>query len=147
MRATAALRYQLLDVLNDADLIYTLPGNPTLGAVCREMGDWQQSYINSFKTFRQDFSYRHADMSVETSVAKLRAWWTALDAELDAALHGLSEDDVQKRTIDRGGGYSPTVTMQFHIYREAILIFCGRAGVYLRALGRTMPEQWQEWVG
>lgn len=40
LHQTQALRDQLMDILSDADLRYKLPGsNPTLGEVCREIGE------------------------------------------------------------------------------------------------------------
>jgi hypothetical protein len=36
--------------------------------------------------------------------------------------------------------------IQLHIYREALLSFYGKASVYLKALGKTLPEQWQSWI-
>ena len=33
----------------------------TLGALCREMGEIEHSYIQSLKTFQQDWSYRNME--------------------------------------------------------------------------------------
>lgn len=144
---THALRAQMVSLLTDADLAYRLPGaNPTLGALCREWGEVQHAYAESFKTFKQDFSYRSGQPQFETSVAQLQAWYGALDAELAAALAALSEEDVQGKMVDRGG-WSLPVTTNFHTYREAVLIFCGRASIYLKALEKPLPEQWQTWIG
>jgi hypothetical protein len=147
LESTQELRRDLLSVLTDADLAYKLPGrNLTLGALCQEMGEIEQSYIDSFKTFKQDVSYRHDDAAVAASVEKLKAWYDALDHELKAALEGLGEDDVQK-TIDRGYGFTPTVTMNFHIYREALLIFYAKAHLYVKALEKSVPGKWRWWIG
>jgi hypothetical protein len=35
----------------------------------------------------------------------------------------------------------------FHTYREAILIFCAKADVYLRAMGKHRGKQWEDWIG
>ena len=54
-----AMRNQLMEILTDADLDYTPGGtNPSLGALCRELGEVEHAYIQSFKTFTLDFSYR-----------------------------------------------------------------------------------------
>jgi hypothetical protein len=146
LASTQELRRDLLSVLTDADLAYKLPGrNLTLGALCQEMGEIEQSYIDSFKTFKQDFSYRHA-AEVAASVEKLKAWYDALDHDLKAALEGLGEDDLQK-AIDRGYGFTPTVTMNFHIYREALLIFYAKAHLYVKALEKSVPGKWRWWIG
>jgi hypothetical protein len=62
LQETQRVRYDLLQALTDSDLIYKLPGdNPTLGELCREFGDVEHSYIQSFKTFKHDWSYRTTD--------------------------------------------------------------------------------------
>ena len=57
IEGTHGMRSQLLDSLSDADLAFSPGGqNMTLGALCREMGEVEYSYIQSLKTFRQDWS-------------------------------------------------------------------------------------------
>jgi hypothetical protein len=80
LEADQELRRDLIDVLTEDDLAYKLPGNTlVLGELCREMGEIEQSYIDSFKTFKHDFSYRHNDPAVLSSVAALNAWYDTLD--------------------------------------------------------------------
>ena len=147
LEQTQALRNQLMEILTDEDLDYSPGGeNLTLGALCREMGEVQQAYISSFQTFEQDFGYRVKDPELERSVDKLRSWFQALDQEMKATLESLSEDDIQNRVIDRGGGFVLPPIVQVHIYREALLIFYGKASIYLKALGKTRPEQWLSWI-
>lgn len=147
LEQTQALRYQLMEILDDEDLSYSPGGdNPTLGGLCREMAEVQQSYIISFQTFEQSFGYHLEDAGLETSVQQIASRFEAMDQELKAALSTLSEEDVQKRLIDRGGGFVVPVVVQLHIYREALLIFYGKASVYLKGLGKTLPEQWQAWI-
>jgi hypothetical protein len=142
-----AMRNQMMEILTDEDLGYSPGGeNLTLGALCREMGEVEHAYIESFKTFRQDFSYRNEEADLERSLERLVAWFQALDGELKEVLESLSEDDIQNRVIDRGGGFVLPPTIQFHIYIEALLIFYGKASVYFKALGKTLPEQWQTWI-
>jgi uncharacterized damage-inducible protein DinB len=143
---TNNLRTELLNALSDEDLAFQLPGNPSLGELCQEMGEVEHSYTESFKTFKQDFAYKAEEPSLASSVAKLQAWFEKLDEEFKAAIATLSEEDVQGKMIDRGS-FSVPPTVQFHIYREGVLIFGGKASVYVKALGKTMPEQWQSWIG
>jgi hypothetical protein len=148
LEQTQALRNQLMEIVTDKDLGYTPGGdNPTLGALCREMAEVQQSYIISFQTFEQSFDYHIEDPEMESSVEELATRLQAMDAELQAALATLSEEDIQNRLIDRGGGFVVPPAVQFHIYREALLIFYGKASVYLKALRKALPEQWQAWIG
>jgi uncharacterized damage-inducible protein DinB len=144
-RETLALRPQLMDILTDADLIFTPGGsNPTLGALLRETGDIERSYIDSLKTHKQDWATRTSDPALETSVDKLKAWFTALDDELMTVMEGLTDDDLQQ-SIERG--FTTSVGTQLHIYREAVLIFGGRISVYVKAMGKPMPQQWVWWIG
>ena len=146
LHATQELRRQLLEVLSDADLGFRpAPGCLPLGELCREMGEVQQAYLESFRTFRLDLSYRH-EAEVSRSVEKLAAWYARLDAELESVLEGLDEADLT-RSVDRGDGFAPPVEVQFHIYREALLIFYAKAHVYLTALGKRVTGPWQWWIG
>jgi uncharacterized damage-inducible protein DinB len=143
-----ALRDQLMEILTDADLAYTPGGaNPPLGALCRELGEVEYSYIQSFKTFTLDFSYRNPEPGLETSVARLSAWYAELDRELKATIEGLSEEDLQQRVVDRGGGFTLPPQINLSVYNEALLIFYGKVVVYLRASGKTVPQQWADWLG
>lgn len=145
-RSTQAMRDQLMDILTDEDLAFTPGGhNPSLGALCRESGEVQAAYTQSLKNHKLDFSYRNPDPALESSVQKLAAWLQAQDHELRAIIEGLSEEDLGQ-PIDRGG-WSVPAGVQLHIYREALLIFYGKACVYLKAMGRPLPEQWQAWIG
>lgn len=142
-----ALREQLMESLSDEDLGYQPGGeNPTLGALCREMGEVEVAYIESFKTFQQDFSYRNEEPGLDTSVQRLAAWFQELDGELRAAIEALPEDDVQNKVIDRGGGFTLPPQIQLEVYREALLIFYGKVSVYLKAMGKPRTKQWQDWI-
>ena len=143
-----SLRDQLMTLLNDDDLAFR-PGdnNPTLGALCREMGEVQYAYIQSFKTFKLDFSYRNEEPGLQNSVQQLTAWYEQLDQELKRVVSGLSEADVTNRVIDRGGDFVLSPRIQLDVYKEALLIFYGKASVYLRMMAKPLPEQWQQWIG
>jgi uncharacterized damage-inducible protein DinB len=142
------LREQLLATLTDDDLAFTPGGaNPPLGELCLEIGETERSYIDSFVNFSQSFDYRHADRSLAGSVAGLRAWYEQLDAELYSAVAALSDEEVANRPIDRGHGFMVPAEVQLHIYQEALIIFYGKATVYLKLLGKPTSEQWQHWIG
>ena len=142
------LRDQLMNMLSDQELAYKLPGNnPTLGELCEEMGQIQQVYTHSFRTFRHDWAYRDSKPETPNSVASLKDWYKNLDAQLVEALSGLSEADVHTKSIDRGHGFTPSPYVQFQIYREAILIFYAKASVYLKALEKPYSDEWKRWVG
>lgn len=142
-----ALRSQLLEILTDEALSYQVGGaNPTLGFLCREIGETEQAYIQSFKTFTMHFAYGAADPELEKSVSALAAWYAELDRELKQVIEGLSEEDIQQRYINRGGDFKLLPAIQLDVYKEALLIFYGKASVYLKAMGKTLPHQWQDWI-
>jgi len=143
---THAMRSQLLDILSDADLAFSPGGqNMTLGALCREMGEIEHSYVQSLKTFQQDWSYHNGEADLESSVARLKAWFQTLDDELKATISAFSDEDL-KRTIDRGG-YMMPIELQLDVYLQALLIFFGKATVYLKAMNKPLPQQIQEYIG
>jgi len=143
---THAMRSQLLDILSDADLAFNPGGqNMTLGALCREMGEIEHSYVQSLKTFQQDWSYHNGEANLESSVARLKAWFQTLDDELKATVSAFPDEDL-KRTIDRGG-YMMPVELQLDVYLQALLIFFGKATIYLKAMNKPLPQQIQEYIG
>ena len=145
-RMYQALRGQLLELLSDEDLRFTPGGdNPPLGALCVEIGEVQHAYIQSFMDWRMDLSYRNPEPGLAENVSQLAAWYRVLDAELEAVISHLSEEDIKTRQIDRGG-WSTTPLIQLEVYKEALLIFYGKASVYLKAMGKARPAQWQEWI-
>ena len=143
-----ALRNQLIDILTDEDLTFQPDNlNPSLGFLCKEIGEIEVAYIQSFKSFSQDFAYRNDTPGLATSVEQLSAWFQELDQELKAVVGSLSEDDIANRKIDRGGGFTLSPAIQLDVYKEALLIFYGKVSVYLKAMGKSIPKQWQEWIG
>ncbi len=146
IEGTHAMRSQLLDTLSDADLAFSPGGqNMTLGALLREMGEIEHSYIQSLKTFEQDWSYHNTEAELESSVARLKAWYQTLDDEMKAAVSALSNEDLTK-TIDRGG-FSMPVELQLDVYLQALLIFLGKATIYFKAMKKPLPQQIQEYIG
>ena len=146
IEGTHGMRSQLLDILSDADLAFNPGGqNMTLGALCREMGEIEHSYIHSLKAFKQDWSYRNTEADLESNVARLKAWYQILDEEMKTAVSALSDEDFQK-TVDRGG-FSMPVDLQLDVYLQALLIFFGKATVYLKAMNKALPEQIKEYIG
>lgn len=146
------LRIQLTELLTDPDLEFR-PGGATasLGELCREIGEIEYAYIESFRTFRLDFGYHQPDSRVEHSMDALSSWYARLDGELMEVLESLSEDEIANRRIVRTDfdvdDFSPLPPVQLDIYREALLIFYGKVSVYLKVMGKPLPEQWQAWIG
>ncbi len=147
IEGTHDMRTQLIDILADADLAFSPGGqNVTLGALIREMAETEYSYIQSLKTFKQDWSSSNIDADLETSLDRIKAKYQSLDDEMKVTISGLSDEDITK-TVDRGGGFSMPLDLQLDVYLQALLIFFGKATVYLRAMNRAYPAQIQEWIG
>jgi hypothetical protein len=145
VEGTHALRTQLLDAVSDAELSFTPGGQAmTLGALCREMGDVEHSYVQSFKTFTQDFKNRNTTPGIESSVAQLKTWFATLDQEMQSTIAAMSDAAVDK-PIDRGGFHLPA-GIQLDVYLQALLIFLGKATIYLRIMNKPIPTQIQEWI-
>jgi hypothetical protein len=147
-----ALRDELVAILIDDDLGFRVGGRTaTLGALCREIGEIEQSYVESFKTFSQNFDYRNPDPRLERRVGALASWYAELDRDLAEAVAALSEDDIANRRIVRDDfditDFSPSPDIQLDLYREALLIFYGKVSVYLRATGKALPGHWEHWIG
>lgn len=141
------LRRQLLEILDDDDLAYSPGGsNLPLGDLIRENGEIETAYIRSFRDFSLDFGYRHPDPGSVATVNNLAAWLEDLDAQLKDSLEGISEEDAENRKIDRGGGFIVSPAFNLDVYREALLLFCGKAYVYLKVMGKALPDQWKEWL-
>ncbi len=141
------LRRQLMEIVGDDELVFHPPGaNPSLGDLCRELGAVQTGYIDSFRTFKMDLASAATAGEGRNSVAALSHWFTDLDEQLEAVVGGLTEEDLATRKVDRGH-WSVSPAIQLDIYREALLIFCGKVSVYLKSMGKPLPEQWQDWIG
>ena len=61
------------------------------------------------------------------------------------AVAAFSDEEVNE-PIDRGG---EAVTMEFQldVYLQAVLIFLGKATIYLKAMNKPLPPVFQEYIG
>jgi hypothetical protein len=145
IEAAHGMRTQLFESLSDVDLAFSPGGQAmTFGALCREMGETEHSYTQSLKTLKQEWSYRHPDAEVASHVAHLKTWFQTLDDELQMAITAFLEENGE-RTIDRGGPV--TVEFQLDAYLQAVLIFLGKATIYLRAMNKPLPPFFEEYIG
>jgi len=146
IEGTHGMRMLLLDTLSDSDLAFNPGGqNKTLGALCCEVGEIEHSYIQSLKTFQQDWSYRNTEAGLESSIDSLKGWYQKLDDEMKTTLSDFSDEDL-KKTVDRNG-YTMPVELQIDVYLQALLIFFGKATIYLKAMNKPLPQQIQEYIG
>jgi uncharacterized damage-inducible protein DinB len=140
------MRSQLLDILSNADLSFSPGGqNMTLGALVRRMGDLEYSYIQSLKTGAQDWSSHNTEAGLESDITRLKTWFQALDDEMLDTISAFSNEDLTKR-VDRGG-FNSTVEREVDHYGEALLIFFGKAIIYLKAMNKPVPESIENTIG
>ena len=145
IEGTHGMRAELLKELSDADLAFTPGGqNTMLGMLFRQLGEVEHSYVQSLRTFTQDWSYRNTTDGLDSSIAQLSAWYATLDAEMQSTASAFTDEELQK-TVDRGG-FNVTVDQQLDIYLQALLIFFGKAAVYLKAMGKPLPKSMAEWI-
>src|SRR5262245_60149822 len=103
---THAMRNALLDLVTDADLTFNPGGqNRTLGGVFKKIGEVAYAYLQSLKTFKTDFAYRNDEVDLDTSVARLKAWYESLDTEMEKTLNAFSDEDF-KKDVKRASGYT-----------------------------------------
>lgn len=140
------LKHQMLEFLDDGDLAHNIPGSPSLGELCKEIGETEQSYVNSFRDLKLNFKYRNPDATLATSASALAAWYANMDKEMQDILATFSDADLETKRIGRGN-WMVSIELNLDIYLQAVLIFCGKAWVHLRALGKELPEQWADWIG
>ncbi len=146
-RLYQSLRDQMMTMIEDKDLNFQISeNNPSLGVLCREIGEVQHSYIESFRTLRMDFSFRLEQPDLDQSVQRLTVWYAALDQELEDVVSNLSQDEIDNRKVDRGGDFLLSPQIQLDVYKEALLIFYGKASVYMKALDKDLPDQWRQWI-
>lgn len=146
IEAAHGMTAQLFDLLSDTELAFTPGGqNMTLGALCREMGETEYAYLQSLKTLKHEWSYRHPEADVVSSVALLKGWFHTLNDEMEAVIAAFRDEDENK-PIDRGGG-AVTVAFQLDAYLQAVLIFLGKATIYLKAMNKPLPKEFQEYIG
>jgi hypothetical protein len=139
------MRTALLDTLTDSDLTFGLGGETlTLGALCQEMGEIEHSYIQSLKSFKQDWKYHNTDAGLEGSVSRLKAWFETLDSEMKTIVSAFSDEDLKKE-VDRSGFAMP-VEMQLDVYLQALLIFFGKATIYIKAMSKPLPQSFKDYI-
>ena len=146
LELTTGLRTGMLESLSDEDLAFALPGNPPLGDLCVAIGDTERAYTDAYRTRRLTWVTTD-DAALGRSVARLQAWYAELDADLLAAVAAIPDDEFASGVVVRGDGFEMPLGGHFHTYREALIIFCGHADVYLRALGKHRSERWEDWIG
>ena len=140
------LRDGLLEQLSDDELAFSPGGdNLPLGELFRQMGEVEYSYLQGLTTFTQDWSYHNTEPGLESSISRLTTWFHELDAELQAIASAFSDDDLAK-TVKRESGFELSVEMSLDVYIQAILIFLGKAVIYLKAMKKPLPPAVRNWI-
>jgi len=141
------MRDGALERLSDADLQFVPGGdNLTLGALFKQLGEHQHSYVQSLITLKQDWSYRNDEPGLATSLAQLRRWFGQLDQQMQDVIDSLDEIDLD-RPVDRTNGSIRSVLSQLDIYTQVYLIFLGKIVVYFKAMQKPLPPSIEEYIG
>ena len=113
------LKDGLLELISDDDLGHQIQGSPSLGELCKEFGETEQSYINSFKPpYQLNFRYRNADAALTKNVSALAAWYANLDKEFKDVLEAFSDEKWEATIVHRGSWPVP-LRQNLDIYKEA----------------------------
>ncbi len=91
-----------------------------------------------------DLAFSPGGQAVASHVDHLKTWFQTLNNEMQTAITTFLEED-RERTIDRGGPV--TIEFQLDAYLQAVLIFLGKATIYLRVMSRQLPSFFQEYIG
>lgn len=63
-----------------------------------------------------------------------------------AVVSDFSDEDL-KKPVKRPDGNIIPVEIQLDVYLQALLIFFGKATIYLKAIGNPLPDAIQEYIG
>ncbi|MCU0476910.1 MAG: hypothetical protein MUC99_12530 [Anaerolineae bacterium] len=139
------MRAKLVGSLTEADLVYALPNNPTLGEQLADFLGIEAFYAQSFASLEQDWKAYQRPAALQTPADYLTAFDGSF-AKLKTALSAYRPDQGQAVTVKRGD-WEPTLVQQFDTYAQAVLIVFGKLDIYIKALGKPLPERWADWVG
>jgi hypothetical protein len=142
-----AMRMELFSIVSDSDLAFSLGGQTmTLGVLFREIGEIEYAYLQSLITFKQDWLYRNIEAGLDTSSAQLMAWYQTLDDQLKSVVSAFTDEDLTKPVQRPTDDFMP-VEMQLDVYLQALLIFFGKATIYLRAMNKPLPDMIRAFIG
>ena len=139
------IRGHILEALEDKDLDFRPEKLSPFADIFVQLGEWQGAYLEGFRTFNQDFSYRNEDPSRAKSIAKLRAWYEEMDKEIQAAIEAMSDEDVEGRGIERGG-WQASVEWNLRIWQECLIIFFTKTLFYFKLMDKELPESLGKWI-
>ncbi len=145
LEETISLRTEILNAIDNSHLDFGLGGKSlTLQDLLLEQASIQTSYINTFKTFKQDWTIK-ATSSELITVDALKHLFADLDRQLFTTLERLSEEAIAK--LIARGGWDLSVEGTLIAYHEAVLIFTAKASIYLRAIGQELTGKLEQWIG
>lgn len=119
----------------------------SMGELCRQMCDTAHAYTESFLSKDMDFELRAPERDGPSTGAEFATYLRQLETRMKEVIRSFSDDDLATVKIDREERWMVPPVLQFHIYREALLIFFGKLDVYVRMLNVERPVLWVRWVG
>ena len=144
MEANQKLRHDVLDAISDDDLTHTLGGDTlSLAGLLLQQGRWEDDYVQAWHTLEM----RHGSRSApeHQTVAGFRAWFAEIEQGVRTTLEAMSDEELS-RPVKRGA-HSLPLEITVYTYRESLIIFAGKASLYLRSLGRPVSAHLKGFVG
>ena len=120
MELNQKLRHDVLDAISDEDLGRTLGGDTlSLAELLLQQGRWEDDYV--------------------------QAWFHGIEQSIKTTLEAMSDEELS-RPVKRGH-HSLPLEITAYTYRESLIIFAGKASLYLRSLGRPVSAHLKGFVG
>ena len=144
MELNQKLRHDVLDAISDEDLGHTLGGDTlSLAELLLQQGRWEDDYVQAWRTLEM----RHGSQSApeQQTVAGFRAWFADIEQAVRTTLEAMSDEELS-RPVKRGT-HSLPLEITVYTYRESLIIFAGKASLYLRSLGRPVSAHLKGFVG
>jgi uncharacterized damage-inducible protein DinB len=140
---TRSLTFDFIKVLTEDNLTYSPQLEfGTIGKLIRHVGDVQGVYIDGLETGKTDFSKKHRDYSMETSLDRLAQHLKAQDDRLYAVLAAYKKDPLKEEII----WPSTKLPVLEHLFllpqHEAI--HQGQWSLAARQAGIDLPKSWKD---
>ena len=144
MEANQKLRHDVLDAISDEDLTHTLGGDTlSLGDLLLQQGRWEDDYVQAWHTLEMRHTSRSAPE--HQTVTGFRTWFHSIEQSIRATLEAMSDEELS-RPVKRGS-HSVPLEITAYTYRESLIIFAGKASLYLRSLKRPVSAHLTSFVG
>ena len=144
MELNQKLRRDVLDAISDEDLGHTLGGDTlSLAELPLQQNRWKDDYVQAWSTLE----LRHGSQSApeQQTVVGFKLWFGSIEQDIRTTLEAMSDEELS-RPVKRGT-YSLPLEITACTYRESLIIFAGKASLYLHSLGGPLSAHLKGFVG